>query len=335
MEGQKKVVMAEELMGRICRRDFEVLTALNRFGMLSAGQIKDIYYNGAQYGYHRLRLLSRRGLVADRPLLGSGQTSQQSKRVCRKITSMYALTAEGARLISGQARRVKNEYLHKYFLIGEIYRQLVAEGIINPSEWLTGLEIKSQYKNILKTNTISAAILRDRPIGLYIADSRKQKDLTAHENSMAQGFDRHHVLIAKYPGEVRQQITNHIQPGPVTVLSFDEAAEWLGRHLRAANERRDTVKEALNKGVKALKSKNKTLEIRPTGAVLVPAYHVTGYREFYLVEYATRNENVLAVIRDRIKRGQDHFMVIVADDEQERIVRTVLGDSPYVKTLML
>jgi len=331
--GRDKTSVAEEIMGRVNKRDFEVLLALNRFGMLSAGQIKELYYKGRQYGYHRLRYLSQKGFISARPLFGGGENGNgKTKQLCRKITSMYILTTEGARLVGGQARYIKNEYMTKHFLIGEIYTHLTTKQIINPTEWVTGTELKAQHKDILKTNTICAAIMRDRPIGLYVLESKKQKDITAQENSMVQGFNRQHVLIAKHPDYARQQITNRLQPGHTTVLAMDEAAEWLGEHLRAQNERRNTAKETLDGAAKDLKAKNKSLELRPTEAVLVPAYHVTGYREFYLVEYATRNENVLAVIKDRLKRGQDHFMVVVADDEQDRIVRTVLGGHPNVKT---
>lgn len=125
----------------ITERDKDVLSAIYQAGIIAAGHIVRLFFDGTSYGYVRLRMLFDAGYVGTDPYLEPVPGTKKR----RKVTSFYYLRKKGIDYLAGLSKNTlrpawKNK-IHKkrfkeFYLMGEIWCSLLEEGIIaKPHYW--------------------------------------------------------------------------------------------------------------------------------------------------------------------------------------------------------
>ena len=123
-------------------RDLEAMVSLYHNSILAAGHLKNLFWEGRQYGYLRLRMLDAAGYVKTFPFK---EKLPGRKRKKRKLTSFYYLTRRGLEAVQNvipeplpPARRpVSSKKLYELLQMGELWCTLLEKGAIaDPGQWL-------------------------------------------------------------------------------------------------------------------------------------------------------------------------------------------------------
>ncbi len=125
----------------ITRRDWDVFAAIYQTGIMAAGHILRLFFEGRGYGYVRLRMLHDAGYLGTDPYL----EPVPGTRKRRKVTSFYFLRKKGIDYLSKFSKNVlrppwKNKIHRKrfkeFYYMGELWCRFYEQGIIKaPQSW--------------------------------------------------------------------------------------------------------------------------------------------------------------------------------------------------------
>lgn len=156
-------------------RDLSILKDLYDYRVLTVQQVLNCYFNGERYGYHRMHLLRKDGLVSGGPVITS---------MNRRRTSCYYITDKGVRLLlregclekpvrSAKHIRVNGARLRYVLEVNDIFLQLRKYGWVPRS----GNDVKHLYK--LNRADLIQGMLTDelgRDYGVYLVSEEPTEE---------------------------------------------------------------------------------------------------------------------------------------------------------------
>lgn len=157
------------------KRDLNILHDLYNYRVLTVQQVLHRYFGGQKYGYHRMYMLRKDGLVSGGPVVSHGEKGR---------TSCYYITDKGIRLLLREGIIEKPVRLAKHIRVEgpQIYYLLDVNDIfLELRDWgwvpLSGNDVKRHYK--LNRADMIQGMLTDmsgKRYGVYLV-SREPEEL--------------------------------------------------------------------------------------------------------------------------------------------------------------
>lgn len=230
-------------------RDTEALLVIYRTGIIAAGHLVRLIWQGRPYGYLRLRMLAGGGLVAT---AGFHEAMPGKKKKKRKLTSFYSLTTEGIKAITAKLDRPpqpawKNrpspERYYEFWHMGELWCSLVEHKVLKSIwEWIPS----RQGKRLLRLPAYAPfhSLIRLKSEGserlaalYYLKSGVSKKRVNMLKNFLpladAAGAGKHFIICAG-PKELflaLQSFTREFPERNIHVLTMDDARAVLACYL--------------------------------------------------------------------------------------------------------
>lgn len=233
-------------------RDKDALLAIYQTGIIAAGHLVRLFWQGKSYGYLRLRMLARGGFVET---ISFHEAMPGRKRKKRKLTSFYSLTGRGIEAIAGMLdesprppwkNRPPPERYYEFWHMGELWCRLVEEKALDSTrDWVPSRQAKKLLRLPAYAPLHALLLLEKEAEGYkeavalyYLRRDASTKRINMLKNFLprvdAAGAKKHFIVCADMM-VLSQVIKIFLRSFPernIYALAFEDARETLAEYLR-------------------------------------------------------------------------------------------------------